>query len=256
MKCFSKILTTVLSTAYFTMAGTAAVADDTEIFFTDAEGVVKPNIMFILDISGSMGTADVDGQTRLRVMKDVTKDLFADMEDVNVGLMVFGGNEGGYFKSAVSPIEDKRDDLITSIENLSAGGNTPLSETLFQSMRYFQGEDYFLSYYDEPYQDDNGSWHASIPPGLVEDGKYKSPIEYECQPNSVVLLTDGEPTQDTNHEDDFENVLGEDACKDDNCLDDIAEYMWQNDMIPSASDPNNNFRGNQRISTSPETLTK
>ncbi|WP_434050305.1 vWA domain-containing protein [Marinobacter salarius] len=160
MKYFSNILTTVLSAAYFTMAGTAAIADDTEIFFTDADGVVKPNIMFILDVSGSMGTADVDGKTRLRVMKDVTKDLFADMEDVNVGLMVFGGNEGGYFKSAVSPIENKRAALIDSIEALSDGGNTPLSETLFESMRYFQGEEPFIRYWDEPYQNANGDWVA------------------------------------------------------------------------------------------------
>ena len=248
MKYSSKILTTVLSAAYFTMAGTAALADDTEIFFTDADGVVKPNIMFILDVSGSMGTADVNGETRLRVMKDVTKDLFNDMADVNVGLMVFGGNEGGYFKSAVSPIEDKRAALIDSVEALSAGGNTPLSETLFQSMRYFQGEDYFIRYWDEPYQDDNGNWVADVPPGVYEDGKHKSPIKYECQPNSVVLLTDGEPTQDTNHEADFEAVLGEGACVD-NCLDEIAGYMWQNDMIPPANDPDDNFRGDQRIST-------
>ncbi|EDM46434.1 PilC/PilY family type IV pilus protein [Marinobacter algicola] len=248
MKYFSNILTTVLSAAYFTMAGTAAIADDTEIFFTDADGVVKPNIMFILDVSGSMGTADVGGKTRLRVMKDVTKDLFADMEDVNVGLMVFGGNEGGYFKSAVSPIENKRAALIDSIEDLSDGGNTPLSETLFQSMRYFQGEDYFIRYWDEPYQDANGNWVADVPPGVTEDGKYKSPIEYECQPNSVVLLTDGEPTEDTNHEGDFEAVLGSGACVD-NCLDEIAGYMWENDMIPPSNDPDDDFRGDQRIST-------
>jgi type IV pilus assembly protein PilY1 len=250
MKYFSKILTSVLSTVYFTMAGTAAMAEDTEIFFTDADGEVKPNIMFILDVSGSMGTSDVDGETRLKVMKDVTKDLFADMEDVNVGLMVFGGFEAGYFKSAVSPIEDKRDELIASIDALTDGGNTPLSETLFQSMRYFQGEDYFIRYWDEPYTDDDGDWVADVQPDVVEDdGKHISPIEYECQPNSVVLLTDGEPTQDTNHEDDFENVLGDGACKGSNCLDEIAGYMWQNDMIPPGSDPDDEFRGNQRIST-------
>lgn len=239
MKYSSKILTTVLSTAYFTMAGTAAVADDSEIFFTDADGVVKPNIMFILDVSGSMGTEDVDGETRLKVMQDVTKDLFSTMEDVNVGLMVFGGNEGAYFKSAVSPIEDKRNDLIAQIDGLWAGGNTPLSESLFQSMRYFQGNDVFIRATDED---------GTVATDILEGEKYKSPIEYECQPNSVVMLTDGEPTSDTNHEDDFEAVLGAGACVD-NCLDEIAGYMWQNDMIPPANDPNDDFRGDQRIST-------
>lgn len=239
MKDLSKILTMVLSTAYFSMAGTAAIADDTEIFFTDAEGVVKPNIMFILDASGSMGANSIDGQTRLEIMQDVTKDLFGSMTDVNVGLMVFGGNEGAYFKSAVSPVEDKRTDLIADIDGLSAGGNTPLSESLFQSMRYFQGNDFFIRESDQD---------GTIAPNVVEDGKYKSPIQYECQPSSVVVLTDGEPTADTNHEADFEAVLGADACNG-NCLDEIAEYMWLNDMIPPDRDPDENFRGDQRIST-------
>lgn len=241
MKNLSKVLTAALSTIYFTMVGTAAIADDTEIFFTDAKGEVKPNIMFILDVSGSMGTDDVDGETRLQVMKDVTKDLFGDMEDVNVGLMVFGGNEGAFFKSAVSPIEDKRDNLIAQVDGLWAGGNTPLSESLFQSMRYFQGENVFIRSTDE----DGETTPSEV---LDDDGTYQSPIQYECQPNSVVVLTDGEPTADINHEDDFESVLGDGACQG-NCLDEIAEYMWLNDMIPEDRDPDDEFPGDQRIST-------
>lgn len=232
MKDLSKILTMVLSATYFSMAGTAALADDTEIFFTDADGEVKPNIMFILDASGSMGDNSIDGETRLQIMQDVIEDLFGTMEDVNVGLMAFGGNEGAYFKSAISPIEDKRDALIAEVKALSSGGNTPLSESLFQSMRYFQGGDKFIRGSDD----------------VLKNDKYISPIQYECQPNSVVMLTDGEPTSDTNHEDDFEAVLGDGACNG-NCLDEIAQYMWQNDMIPSARDPNDDFRGTQRVST-------
>ncbi|AHI30175.1 vWA domain-containing protein [Marinobacter similis] len=61
------------------------MADDTEIFFTDREGTVTPNVMLILDASGSMGTNDVDGKTRLSVMKQATKDLVSSLSDVNVG---------------------------------------------------------------------------------------------------------------------------------------------------------------------------
>lgn len=71
---------------------------------------------------------------------------------------------------------------------------------------------------------------------------FDSPINYECQPNNVVLLTDGEPTSDMNHlsyadyyaqggrkEPYMDDLIG--AC-DGNCLDEIAGYMWSGDMRP------------------------
>lgn len=42
MKIFSKVARISLSTAFFTMLGSAAIADDTEIFFTDVDAVVNP----------------------------------------------------------------------------------------------------------------------------------------------------------------------------------------------------------------------
>lgn len=223
-----------VSTLFFTMLGTVAVADDTEIFFTDVDAVVKPNVMLILDASGSMTSNKIDGETRLAVMKEATKNLLDDISDANVGLMYFGGNEGGYFKAAVKPMDDThRTFLKSKVDELSGGGNTPLSESLFEAMRYYQGEDYFI--------------RSSSVDGVMEDGKYNSPIKYECQPNNVVLLTDGEPTYDDNHlsyADEYrwingdwrvwrtkpymDDVIG--SCTD-NCLDEIADYMWSEDML-------------------------
>lgn len=219
-----------LSTVFFTMLGTSAIADDTEIFFSDVEATVKPNVLLILDASGSMGTDDVDGQTRLAVMKEATKSLLDDITDANVGLMYFGGNEGGYFSAPISPMDDAhRTALKTSIDGLEDGGNTPLSESLFEAMRYFQGEEYFI--------------RSSNIDGVMTGDVYDSPIEYQCQPNNIVLLTDGEPTSDINHlsyadpyayrerdrrtEPYMDETVG--AC-DGNCLDEIADYMWTNDM--------------------------
>ncbi|WP_223795621.1 pilus assembly protein [Marinobacter sp. F4216] len=221
----SRILTTVCSAAYFSMAGVAAVADDTEIFFNNAQNTVKPNIMLILDASGSMGTEDVDGVSRLSVMKDAAEDLLDSLSGVNVGLMVFGGSEGAYFKAPVADIgiEGRADSLIGQVNALTDSGGTPLAESLFQAMRYYQGEEVFIRDTDE----DNGAVS-----GVSSGGSFTSPIEYSCQPSYAVVLTDGEPSaQDYNHELDFEGVIGADACTD-NCLDEIAEYMYGNDMIP------------------------
>ena len=196
-----------------TLGTSAAIADDTEIFFTDADKIVKPNILFILDKSGSMSNSGGDGNTRLEVVQNVMSDLLDDMEDVNVGAMYFGGNEGGYFLSAIKPISDVRATLKTAIDELSPGGNTPLAETTFEAMRYFQGGSTFI--------------RDSSVTGVMTGDKYDSPIEYECQPNNIILLTDGQPTSDENHEDTMEATIGE--CSG-NCLDEVADYMYDNDM--------------------------
>ena len=240
MKKHSRLFTTVLSAAYFSLAGTAALGDDTEIFFTNAQQIVKPNVMLILDSSGSMGTDDVGGETRLSVMKQAAKDLINSLSDVNVGLMVFGGDEGAYFKVPVGDVSTQRTALINKIDGLTAGGRTPLSESLFEAMRYYKGDDVFIRSTDE---------NGSQVPGVLSasnSGKFDSPIEYSCQPNYAMVLTDGQPVGDTNHEDDFEKVVG--SCSG-NCLDEIAEYMWTEDMIPASADPNDKFPGQQKVAT-------
>lgn len=237
MKRFSRVVTMVCSAAYFSMVGVAALADDTEIFFTDREGTVTPNIMLILDSSGSMGTDDVDGETRLSVMKKATKDLVSTLTDVNIGLMVFGGNEGAYFKAPVAAIEDQKDAISTKVDALVADGNTPLSESLFQAMRYYQGESVFIRSTDEG---------GATVDDVAANGSFTSPIEYSCQPNYAVVLTDGEPTSDTNHQTTIEDVVG--SCTG-NCLDEISKYMFTADMIPSAKDPSDKFPGQQKVST-------
>lgn len=247
MKIVKKAGRVSLFTTLFTMVGSSAVADDTEIFFTDVDAVVKPNVMLILDTSGSMVSNYVDGETRLDVMKRATQTLLDSLSDVNVGLMYFGGNEGAYFKSPIKPIDDDhRGFLKERVQELSGGGNTPLSESLFEAYRYYKGGDVFIRDTDQGYENYwNGyRWRtrevAINVDGVSSGDEFISPIEYECQPNNVVLLTDGEPTYDSNHESTIESEIGE-SCSG-NCLDEIAEFLWQEDL-------NGNFDGKQSVIT-------
>ncbi len=235
MSIFSKVARISLSTAFFTMLGSAAMADDTEIFFTDVDAVVKPNVMLILDTSGSMTSNKVDGQTRLEVMKAATKSLLDTVTDANVGLMYFGGNEGAYFKAPIKPMDDAhRAFLKEKVDELSGGGNTPLSESLFEAYRYYSGGDVFIRDTDRGYEWVSTNWggywkEVSVDVAGVSTGdSFTSPIQYECQPNNVVLLTDGEPTSDSNHEATFEAEI-DNTCSG-NCLDEIAEFMWTSDL--------------------------
>lgn len=97
------------------LAGTLAVGgqtkvsayQDTDIYFTDpsaTETVIRPNLLLVLDTSGSMNQR-VSGtnQSRIDVMKDAIKGILDDLDNVNVGLMRFSSNPGA---GVTYPIRD------------------------------------------------------------------------------------------------------------------------------------------------------
>ncbi|WPP02315.1 PilC/PilY family type IV pilus protein [Pseudomonas sp. HR96] len=69
--------------------------------------------------------------------------------------------------------------LLTSIAGLGATSNTPLAETYYEVTRYMRGL-YPYYYYN---------------PG-ISGVRYTSPIQYRCQKNYGVVITDGLPTYD------------------------------------------------------------
>lgn len=97
-------------TAIVTLSATAPVsALDTDIYFTDPTAgstVIKPNLMLILDTSGSMNM-QVAGtnQSRVDVMKGALKTILDDLTNVNVGLMRFSSSPGGPVMYPVSDID-------------------------------------------------------------------------------------------------------------------------------------------------------
>lgn len=185
----------------------------------------------------------VTRMSRLEIVQQVTRNLADGLEGVNIGLMAFdrfGANagEGGVVLEAVRPISEGREDFKDAVDDLGPDTNTPLSETLFGAMRYFQGGSPFLS---------PSSRQAD---SALDGDEYKSPVELECQANHIVLLTDGEPTWDYNHNSTMRSELGVDACKSirdgsgynvQNCLPQIAQYMYEGDI--------SSFDGTQRVIT-------
>lgn len=110
-----------------------ATADDTDVFLgstSDTSLSSKPNVLLILDTSGSMDfDLDIDnptGTSRLKVMKDALVKLLESMNNVNVGLMTFN-SAGGPVRYPVRYIDDPVDPesgtntftLIRSIEQSS-----------------------------------------------------------------------------------------------------------------------------------------
>ncbi len=171
-------------------------------------------------------------RTRLEIVQEVSKNLADSLSGVNIGLMAFNPDgrqrQGGRVLVSVDNIEDNRETFKTAVDLLGSDTWTPLSETLFGAMRYFGGASPFLD--------------TSPVAGTVQDGNYVSPVEYECQSNNIIMLTDGEPTydgdptspnynstEDANSRTAMEGVVG--SCTG-NCLDEISEYMYGNDVNP------------------------
>ncbi len=80
-----------------TLCLSAAMADDTEVFFgqVDPNLDIFPNVLFVLDTSGSMNASDGGSTTRLERMKDALDTILDNTTNVNVGVMRFNGTEGG-----------------------------------------------------------------------------------------------------------------------------------------------------------------
>jgi len=83
-------------------------ADDTEIFFGDSSGAgIRPNLLFVVDTSGSMGNpVEGTGMTRMQHVQAALATLLNGLNDVNVGLMRFS-NPGGPVLHPVQHIDER-----------------------------------------------------------------------------------------------------------------------------------------------------
>lgn len=102
-------------------------ADDTEVFFgkVDLNTNGYPNVLFVLDTSGSMNSFDAGHSgTRLERMKEAMTEILDESTNLNIGLMRFNGfYGGGSVVYPVTPIDKpicEADDC--GIVNLSSRG--------------------------------------------------------------------------------------------------------------------------------------
>ncbi len=162
-------------------------------------------------------------EVKLSIAKRVITDFLNTINGVRLGAMVFNYEEGGRIQTTVKSLTDAgRAQLITDINNIVASTWTPLSETLYEIGLYFKGGS---SYFNAGVQ-------------------YVSPIQYACQRNYVIIITDGEPTHDQNNilrtvvgdrDGDQREPIG--AANDphyadsgSDYLDDVAKYLYDSDL--------------------------
>ena len=172
--------------------------------------------------------------SRTDIVKAVTKNVMASINNVNIGFMQFNFSEGGPVIHAIKDLESNRDEANDVVDSIPASGWTPLSETLYEAALYWRGM-----------HADYGGIGETDPDALIDDDPmiYKQPAEYACSKNYIVLLTDGEPTRDVSAYSKtpllpgFADAVGRNYCDGGNvngaCLDDLSEYLSKTDINPS-----------------------
>jgi len=130
-----------------------ANADDTEVFY--AGSTTKPNVLLVLDTSGSMGwridsSKHYDAVTnplRINEMKKALIQLIAESKDMNIGLARFNGYASSILVP-VTPLDEPmasrsnklgRDILTEAINEIRVGGGTPAVGAIYEALLYFRG---------------------------------------------------------------------------------------------------------------------
>ena len=191
-------------------------------------------------------------QTRLEIVQDVaatTLDQLAVSDNVNVGLMRFSSNtffgcqetsaEGGMVLREMDAVATNVAAMKADIAAMNASGCTPLSETMYEAFQYLSGGrvDYGINSRTTPAAGGAFPSVLSSRQPAPDTGIYESPLVTSCQRNFIVLLTDGIPTADTSADPEIQALIGR-TCTgtgSGRCLEEIAQYMYENDLRPSLS---------------------
>ena len=210
---------------------------------------------------------------KIDIAKKVIKDFLGTIQDVRIGLMVFGSYhseavyggqylaqygiykfwDGGRILHYIKDIDEgsARTDLISAVDSIIPLTYTPVAEALYEAGLYFQGKESHF----------NWEWAEGKPCELGKtcykvNYSSKMPIQYYCQKNYVIIMTDGISTQD--RDDILRTTIGDrdgdrkeppgapeawnDPCYDQDgsdYLDDVAKYLYETDLNSTLKDKQN-----------------
>lgn len=159
--------------------------------------------------------------SRMNISKTAVTELVSGLSNMRIGLASFNGGDGGYIERNVQTLTTThKANLVSSISGLSGSGSTPVAETLLDIGRYFVGSSGTANpggLASGSTNESNGQYNGDLTmhpewttPIVDNDGdifnhtpSYRSgltsasPIQYWCQQNFAILLTDGRPQSDT-----------------------------------------------------------
>jgi type IV pilus assembly protein PilY1 len=102
---------------------------------------------------------------KIDIAKQVISNLINNVDGVRFGVMRF--NSGGDYGQMVATMGTAKGTMITAVNNINPNGTTPTGEQLDDVGRYYKGQE------------------------LRNGNTYSSPIQYSCQPNFAIVISDG-----------------------------------------------------------------
>ncbi|MDT8272756.1 MAG: VWA domain-containing protein, partial [Desulfomonilia bacterium] len=125
---------------------------------------------------------DIESRQKIDVAKETVNRLIENTDGVRFGLFEFNFSEGGRLISPLQTRNTSEDKaaMVAQVNSISASTWTPLAETLAEIGLYYARQP---------------SWFNS---GVNYLTDYDPAIQWRCQKNYIIIMTDGESTQDRN----------------------------------------------------------
>jgi len=196
----------------------SASADDLDVYRAELDAQKRPNVLFVLDYSGSMGRGvPGTGATRIETLKRAVRAVVENNQDrVNFGIGSIYKDEVSGVRLPTVPMRDEartldpgiargitnRDVLFGHLDRLPARGATATVNALAEASAYFRAGRLDRGRTANPdrwnpasSRYEGGDYRAALP---VSHGggaapRYDSPVQ-ACQANAVILVSDGQPT--------------------------------------------------------------
>lgn len=154
-------------------------ADDIDVYIQPPTAAVSPNILFVLDRSGSMNWGKPT--SRMQRLKSAMTNLLNadDIKDVNVAIMSYSTRNPRMIKeTGFQNVGNNRASMVRKVTDIKVGGGTPTAPALDAAVKWYQGQFQFN--------------------GIAEPSPFGNiPKNNWCKSNQIVLLSDGSPNSNT-----------------------------------------------------------
>lgn len=137
--------------------------------------------------------------TRMEIAKGAATALLDTLGGVRVGLATYNNGNGAKIEQGMTDISTGRADLKAKVNALVASGSTPLAEALRDLGDYFaQGQTGSLQLYPgDQTKTQTVAKSTLFARNYSFTNPAPAPIQYFCQKNFALLMTDGRPTNDS-----------------------------------------------------------
>jgi type IV pilus assembly protein PilY1 len=126
---------------------------------------------YINYLLGTCANGGACNTPKMTIAKRVVNSILDNVQGVRFGIMTFYyGANGVRGASMVAEVGESVSSMKAKVNQLAPTGDTPLGDSLYDAGRYYKG----------------------LP--LTNGNRYTSPIQLGCQPNYVILVTDGMQT--------------------------------------------------------------